>query len=134
VEPIRAAELVGRRAAEPVVFDGFRIPGLPGGTLTRRQLPRLWQVRIPAAAQQAGAAYDIRYEVRGANGQPDRFSLVDYPQETIPVQVESLGTVYGRHPSGDTLIEGGVLLHLDLEGVRWAGDYRGTLIITVNGL
>lgn len=132
VEPIRAGDLLPAGGAT-ISFDGAR--GAVAGLRTRvlRRLDGLWRFDVPAE-RTTDAALQVEYELRGADGRRDALSLPDADGAWIPVRLQPVGPRLLRSWNGRSWLEGGVILDLDLEDVRHAGTYRGTLFVTVSRL
>jgi hypothetical protein len=99
--------------------------------LVSRELPGLWQMRVPI--NQVGSLY-ATYELRGVNGQVNGFSNNEHTNQAMQVSMQPLPIVeISRDEATNTaLIEGGVRLLFDLSLARSAGKYGGVLSVIVN--
>lgn len=132
IEPLRTTELLqGGRGT--VSFNGSTLPSHSIDTRVTRTLTGLWTMNIDPSRMQS-AALQVDYELRGLNGKRDSLSMPGRESDTIPVRIEPMAPRMIRTLGGLATVEGGVVLHLDVERVRFAGDYQGTLVISVNRL
>ena len=76
----------------------------------------------------------MQYALTGLDGRNNALSLSTHGEQSIPVWLQPLPPRLVQQVEGVAIYEGGVELHLDLERVRAAGDYRGTLVVTVSRL
>jgi len=131
IEPIDGRELLGG-SDRAIPFDG-KLAALPMmDSDIARPLPGIWQLKVPQAKSKA--AVQVGYELIGIDGRRNVLTLPGEPSSGIRVTLEPIGpTTLGRS-SKDALLEGGVVLHLDINSVRHAGEYRGTLTVSINGL
>ena len=126
---IRPVELVPSGSFS-VAFDGHDLSRAYVARQIVRTLPTLWQIDLAAAAP---AAYHAQYEMIGADGRSGGLSLTD-GDDFLPVTLEPIAPTLSRGIDGSARIEGGLKLHLSLDGVTRSGNYRGTLIVTLHGL
>jgi len=131
IEPVSVRELIAQGGQTAIPFDGT-VPPL-SGTLVTRRLPALWRITVPARHSRS-VAVQASYELRGADGQRDQMSISSFPDSPMRVQVVPIAPRAVLERRGATTFEGGVELLMDLREVRFAGEYEGTLIVTVNRL
>lgn len=116
-------------------FAGFDAP-LPRRepelrTVVEREIPELWQLRISSEA--VPELLDVRYDVVSARGRPDRLSHREAESE-IRVRVVPIRPRVVRRDGDGAIVEGGVVLELDVAAARVAGTYLGTITATVENL
>lgn len=135
LEPVTVKELIGGDVPQALPDGDFRFGS--GGFhslnlrgLVSRKIPGLWRLRMPQEAKLY--ALDVSYELMGANGRSSRLCNLDKSESEIKVIIDEIPPrVVGRE-AHSTLIEGGMVMHLQLEAVRSAGTYSGTLTVVVN--
>ena len=135
LEAVTVDELSYGRGTGPIDLGRWRGPGstvdLPPIRLeVRRQVPTLWRLRL---ADQTGLAdLDVRVELVAINGHRDRLSHLERPRAEIAANVEPLAPVVVDRDATSVVIEGGLDLTLGLDETRFAGNYAGTLTVTIN--
>jgi hypothetical protein len=135
LEPVTAAEITGMDKGQAVSCGGFQfgndgIHSLNLRSMVSRKVSELWRLRMPVDARLY--ALDVSYELVGANGRSSRLCNLDKSESEIKVQIDDIPPrVVGRE-ANSMLIEGGMVMHLQLEGARAAGKYSGTLTVVVN--
>ena len=97
-----------------------------------RQLPVLWRMRLPDGL--TVGQIDVRYEVTAPDGRLGRLVAVDGPQSEVRTELHAVGPFVVSRDADGAIVEGGLTLYLDLESVRTAGRYTGTLTVTLNHL
>lgn len=134
VEPIRAIELLRGGSPGPIAMTKGRLPvGGTIGTRVSRRLDSLWSMQIdPTLAPTT--ALQVQYELQGANGRIDVLSLGSAPEVEIPCRVIPIEPYLTQTVQGVAVYEGGATLYLNLDEVKTAGNYHGTLMVTVNRL
>ena len=132
IDPIRAQEL-GASAGSPIELNELGQARHLLSTRVLRRLDGLWTFEVDA---ESAARYplQVQYELIGAGGRENALSLAGGAEQAIPVWVQPLPPRMIRQIDGTAVYEGGVELHLDLENVRSAGEYQGTLVVTVHRL
>lgn len=98
-------------------------------TVIARELPELWQMRVPI--DQVGSLY-ATYELKAGNGQSNRFSSHHRSEQTVNVAIESLPIIEISRDDTTALVQGGAILQFDLANARTAGAYGGVITVTVN--
>ena len=68
----------------------------------------------------------------GINGRPFRLGCLDKNNSEIRVKIDELPPRIVDRGAHSTLIEGGMVMHLQLEQARSAGIYSGILTVVVN--
>lgn len=94
-----------------------------------RSIPAVWSMRLPAL--DSLAELDVRCEIAGHDGQAGALTHPADSRSIIRVWVRSIAPQVVTGASGDVLVEGGVMLDMDLRDVRSAGPHTGTLTVTV---
>jgi len=111
----------------------------PGGLTTRlqpieahivRNLPSVWRMRV--RDMEAVDGLDVRYEIADASGRPGVLSAEDGSGSEIRIHVDSLAPTVVLQDASGTVLEGALILRLDVENARTAGRYTGTLTVTVD--
>jgi hypothetical protein len=95
-----------------------------------RRVPSMWRIRLPES--QAAQPFDVQYSIEGADGTPGRLTSESSVHSSIAVQLRPIPPLTTRGSDDSETAEGGVVLYLDLEDVRSAGRYRGTMTVTVH--
>jgi len=131
IEPVSVRELLSQGGQTAIPFDGI-VPPL-SGTLVARRLPALWRFTVPSRDSRS-VAVQASYELRGADGRPGQMNISRFPDSPMRVQIVPIAPRTVLERRGATTFEGGVELLLDLRDVRFAGEYEGILIVTVNRL
>ena len=127
--PVTSYELTGAR---PEVAVSLSAEGeLPVRTSVVRELPRLWRLALPDGSDPA--ELDVEVEVHSAGGVPGRLDSAE-GDGSISARVIPTRPVVTRLDDRTSLVEGGALIELDLEGVRQAGTYCGRVTVVVHGL
>jgi hypothetical protein len=131
VEPVRSRELLGGRSLHPIVFHGEAMPQDVGlVTSFQRELPHLWELHVPLT--KTAPSVQVVYELIGDDGRRDLLTHRRDGDSQIFVEVEPLPQRVLAGPPGEMVLEGGVVLHLDVQKARFSGEYGGTLVISVN--
>jgi hypothetical protein len=132
IEPVTATELLLGQTLSAVPFSGD-VPSIaPARSMVVRELPNLWQVRIPDGRSRK--APHVRYELRGTDGSRNRLSLDGRPGTSLRVQLKPILPQIRTRANGWSEVEGGVAIYVNTEDLRVPGDYSGTLIIDVSSL
>ena len=112
-----------------------RNAALPSGAVrTRivRRLPAFWRMRLPDDL--TVGQIDVRYELTAPDGRVGRLVAADGQQSEVRAELRALAPVVVSRDADGAIVEGGLTLYLDLESVRTAGRYTGTLTVTLNHL
>lgn len=131
IPPQQLSEIVSAPVSERVTNEQSLLASPQFNMLITRELPGLWQMRVPL--DQVSSLY-ATYEIKSANGQNNRFSSDELSEKTMHVVVEPLPIIeISRDESTNTaLVQGGVRLQFDLANSAIAGGYGGVLSVTVN--
>lgn len=131
IPPQQLGEIVPAPVSETVTSEQSLLASPLVNTLITRELPGLWQMRVPL--DQVGSLY-ATYEIKSVNGQNNRFSSDELSEQTMHVVVEPLPIIeISRDENTNTaLVQGGVRLQFDLANSAIAGGYGGVLNVTVN--
>lgn len=95
-----------------------------------RRVPTMWRMRL--SENQATQPFDVQYSIEGLDGTPGRLTSESSVDSSIGVQLRPIPALTTREADDAESAQGGVVLYLDLEDVRSAGRYRGTLTVTVH--
>jgi hypothetical protein len=77
---------------------------------------------------------DVQYEISSHDGRPDRLVSADGEESEVRVELRPIPPLVVPDAGDGTVVEGGLVLYVDLESVRSAGRYTGTLTVTLNQL
>jgi len=94
-----------------------------------RSIPTVWSMRLDDL--DSIAELDVRCDVTGADGQAGALTNTTDPASMIRVWVRPLAPRVVAGATADVIVEGGVVLDMDLRDVRTAGPHVGTLTVTV---
>ena len=136
LDPISAEELSWERGAATVDLDSWRglraleVP--PLRTELTRRLPSLWRLRIDDRARPE--SLEVSYEVVAANGRSDRLSHVERPESEIGAVAEPLWPVVIDRDADTAVLEGGLVLRLSIDEIRYSGTYSGTITVSLHHL
>ncbi len=143
LEAIRHPELVGgltttTSTTRPAVVIGDR--GLlvePAGLLFSlpsrrivREVPAVWRMELPAGVDPRDLV--VSYELVASSGRRDRLSQPGEPDSELGIRLRSTGPIEVESAGDEVVVEGGVVLELDLTAARFAGDHSGTLVVRVD--
>lgn len=95
-----------------------------------REVAALWRMELPSGVDPRDL--EVTYELVARSGRRDRLSQPGEPSSEIGIRMRRTGPLEIDAPGGGAVVEGGVVLELDLTATRFAGDYAGTLEVTVN--
>ncbi|MCD4749136.1 MAG: hypothetical protein K8R59_07165 [Thermoanaerobaculales bacterium] len=104
----------------------------PVTTTLMRTIPSLWRMKISNAED--NGALDVSYEIKGANGRHGILSNDGRSDSEIRVATQPLAPIITEYGDGSNIVEGGVVLYLDIANARSAGRYSGTITVTVHHL
>ena len=77
---------------------------------------------------------DVQYEISSHDGRPDRLVSAENEESEVRVELRPIPPLVVPDAGAGPLVEGGLVLYVDLESVRSAGRYTGTLTVTLNQL
>jgi hypothetical protein len=133
LDAVRPGELLAGPSARAIAEPSWR-PDLGAGafridTHVVRTIPAVWRMRVedPASA----AALSVRCEIAAEGGTSGVLAHALDPRSIIHVWVRPLAAPSITAGAGEALIEGGVVLEMDVRDVRTAGLHSGTLTVTV---
>ncbi len=153
LEPIQSRELFEDQAEVSegtlVVGSGSRSSSQSPFTSARlatsvvRRLPDLWQLHLAPDARLRDL--QVSYELVSSQGQQDRLSHSQRPDLEVHTRVWPLApTILQRDAErrldsdmptqAGTIVQGGVVLEMEVESVQAAGTYQGTLTVTLHQL
>jgi len=121
----------GTRAIPQAVWrpDTVSSAGFDFDTQVVRSIPTVWSMRLDDL--DSVSELNVRCDVTGADGQAGALTNAADPSSVIRVWVRPLTPRVLAGAAEDVLVEGGVLLDMDLRDVRTAGPHSGTLTVTV---
>ena len=133
LESVLPSELMAAGGARAIAAGAYA-PQAPSSAFELdshvvRSLPAVWRMHLGDA--QALGELDVRCEITADGGRPDVLTHADDPSSVIHVWARPLAPQLVPGAADGALVEGGVLLDLDLRGVRTAGPHTGTLTVTV---
>jgi len=99
-------------------------------TIVTRRLDRVWQTRLPRDVDLA--AIQISCEIDGTDGRHDRLSHGSSPDSSVRATARALPPIVVGVDEETITVEGGVVLELDLSAVHAAGQYSGTMTVTLH--
>ena len=110
---------------------GGRLPDQRMGDLRIvRHVPTVWRMRL--RDEELIGAMAVRYDVTAPGGRANVLSALDGSDSEIRMIARSTPPVVVTRDGDGVIVEGGLTLYLDLEQVRSAGTYSGTLTITID--
>jgi len=133
LDPVTSGELMGgpQELSIAMPAGGTGRTTVLAPTISRR-IPELWQVRL--SGESTGGDLQVTYELISESGRTGCLSLAEEPSRQLNARLQPIAPV-SRHTAGDrVLISGGVDLVIDALEVHVAGEYRGTIQITINQL
>jgi hypothetical protein len=134
LEHITTAELMGSNAAARyaiAVNDPF---GFQQGVTTKlsRRLPNLWKIAIPNDFDLPSLQVD--YTLLSATGKWDSLSGVEDSLSEIQVQLFPTPPEVIQTTRDFKVVQGGVIIQLEVSEVYLSGNYQGTLNVSIYGL
>jgi hypothetical protein len=124
--PPTAAELLLGSWIEAVPLRGRAPEDVPVRTVVVREIPELWELRIPAEVPLE--SLDVSYEIVADDGVRYRLSGAG---DEIPIKLRPGRPVLVRREGPLAVVRGGAVLELHVQDVRRAGTYRGQLRVSV---
>ncbi|WGV26385.1 hypothetical protein [Halotia branconii] len=130
IPPLAPSEISPAAVTESVAQENLLAPPR-FDTIITRELPALWQMRVPL--EQVGFL-NATYEIRAENGRSNAVSNDRRSESAVSVALEPLPIIeVSRDQNSNTaLIQGGVRLKMDLSTAQSAGAYGGDLTVTIN--
>lgn len=95
-----------------------------------RSVPAVWRMRLPD--EPSLHTLDVRYTVVGNDGRQHVLTADHDTGSTIGVRAVPVPPAVVQADLEGTIIEGGLILYLDLAEVRTAGRYSGTITVTLD--
>ncbi|MCG6133605.1 MAG: hypothetical protein MET45_02920 [Nostoc sp. LLA-1] len=131
IPPLTPSEISPTAISESVSHSQDLLAPPSFDTVITRELPNLWQMRVPL--DQVGFL-QATYEIRAENGRMNAVSSDRRSDSAVSVILEQLPIIeVSRDPNTNTaLVQGGLRLKMDLSTAQLAGDYAGDLTVTVN--
>jgi hypothetical protein len=110
---------------------GGAMPDLRIGELrVVRTISSVWRMRVPD--EEMVGALEVRFEMTAPDGRTDCLALTEGDDSEIRTILRSTPPVMVSRDAYGTIVEGGLTLYLDLDAVRTAGTYSGTLTVTID--
>jgi hypothetical protein len=100
-------------------------------TISRR-VPDLWQVRLSGESTESDL--QVSYELVSEGGHTGCLSHAEAPGQQLNARLQPIGPTSRRTAGDRVLVSGGVDLVINALQVQVAGEYRGTIQITINQL
>lgn len=94
-----------------------------------RSMPAVWRMLVRDF--DSTHATNVRYELTSADGVANALTSTNDPSSVIRAYVSPLPPLVVDGDIDYLTIEGGLLLNLDLQGVRTSGPHVGTLTVTL---
>lgn len=130
IPPIKQSEITPAISSESVSQGDLLTPP-HFNTLITRELPGIWQMRVPI--DKVGSLY-ASYELKAQNGANNAVSNELHSASSLRIVLQPLSIVeISRDPNTNTaVVQGGVRLIMDLANNQLAGAYSGELTVTVD--
>lgn len=131
IPPLAPSEIAPAATSESVTNEEDLLALPRFNTIITRELPALWQMRVPL--EQVGLLY-ATYELKAENGRSNAVSNEQRSDSAVQVVLEPLPIIeISRDQNSNTaLVQGGVRLRMDLSAAQSAGAYAGDVTVTVN--
>ncbi|HXV76317.1 MAG TPA: hypothetical protein VD788_08355 [Candidatus Polarisedimenticolaceae bacterium] len=130
IERVAPAEFVGgSRSSGHYRPGGFATVDLELDTRVLRSVPAVWRMRVGSV--DALSEMNVRYELSTADGRTNLLAHAADPGSIVQARVDGLPPTVVDVDDRGVLVEGGVMLHLDLQGVRAAGAHTATMTVTI---
>lgn len=135
LEIARSVELRPLQPQELVRGPASRSLGTPAASLVpvplriERELPMVWEMWLPKDWRPE--RLEVDYEVVSADGQHDRLAHRGRADSTIGLHLVALPPEVVSEIDDRILVRGSLLVEIDVESLRFAGTYEGTLNVTV---
>jgi hypothetical protein len=127
------------------ILDGTRYQSIAAGSWSRgasptatrqvephivRTIPAVWRMRV----RDEHEAYElnVRYELTSPDGRADRLGPADGSNSEVRTTVRPLPPTIVAVDDAGAVVEGGMVLYLELDSVRRAGSYSGMLTVTLD--
>ncbi|MEH2196403.1 MAG: hypothetical protein V7K98_27700 [Nostoc sp.] len=132
IPPLAPSEIAPAAATSESVTNKEDLLAPPRfNTVITRELPALWQMRVPV--EQVGLLY-ATYELKAESGRSNAVSNEQNSNSAVQVVLEPLPIIeISRDQNTNTaVVQGGVRLKMDLSSTGSAGVYAGDVTVTVN--
>jgi len=131
IPPLAPSEIAPAATSESVTNKEDLLAPPRFNTVITRELPALWQMRVPV--EQVGLLY-ATYELKAESGRSNAVSNEQNSNSAVQVVLEPLPIIeISRDQNTNTaLVQGGVRLKMDLSSAESAGVYAGDVTVTVN--
>jgi hypothetical protein len=135
LEQVRPDELLpdGRRSAISMGSYTRSVAPLASGSMNLgivRHVPVVWRMYVPD--ERLLDSLEVRVQMISADGSPGCLSAGDDSRSVIRAVASSTPPVVVERDGEGAVVEGGLTLLLDLEEIRSAGTYTGTLTVTID--
>jgi len=94
-----------------------------------RTMPAVWRMRVREF--DSSHTTSVRYQLTSPDGRVNTLTSIENPNSVIQALVSPLPPLVVDGDLDYLTIEGGLLLNLDLQGVRTSGPHVGTLTVTL---
>ena len=135
LDPVHPTELLLAAGDQAISMGTWR----PGGQMPDqrmgdlrivRHVPFVWRMRLPD--EELIDSMAVRYSITARGGRTNSLSALDGSDSEIRMIARSTPPVVVTRDGDGAIVEGGLTLYLDLEQVRSAGTYSGTLTVTID--
>jgi hypothetical protein len=132
---IGPGELLGGGASQAVSMGRWSDTGATDSpafqieTRLVRSVPAVWRMRV--SDFDAVQSTNVRYALTAPDGRVNTLTGVEDPGSVIQALISPLPPLVVEGDLDSVTIEGGLLLNLDLRGVRTSGVHVGTLTVTI---
>jgi hypothetical protein len=131
---VRPGEILGGSTARAVEMgrwsrDGLSMASFEIDTHLVRTLPDVWRMRV--ADLDSIYATNVRYTLSALDGTANALTNLDNPTSVIHASITPLAPRPVDGTLDSVMLEGGLVLDLDLRDVRTAGVHAGTLTVTL---
>jgi len=135
LEEIRADELLPDATQRAISLGSYARGGaVPAGRTMDpgivRHVPVLWRMYVPD--ERLIESLEVRVQMIAPDGSPGRLGTTDGTRSAIRAVARSTPPVVVERDGDGAVVQGGLTLLLDLEEIRNAGTYTGTLSITID--
>jgi hypothetical protein len=135
LEEIRPDEILSRGIHQAVSLGSWKrgapVPDMrTAGLQVVRTIRSIWRMQLTDEATLG--EIDVRFAIVGLDGRADCLAPTDGSDSEIRAVLRSTPPVVVSRDTDGAIVEGGLVLRLDLESVRTAGTYAGTLTVIVD--
>lgn len=127
-------EILGGGSAQAITMGSWSREGVSPAAFrleTRlvRTMPTVWRMRVREL--DPTLTTNVRYTLTSPDGRENALTSVEDPSSVIQTLVSPLPPLVVDGDLDYVTIEGGLILNLDLQGVRTSGAHVGTLTVTL---